>query len=464
MLRNIFTLLLLALCTQAGASHLMGGEITAKQISGLDYEITLTLYRDVSGVNLQNTASVELRDTARLVLQTLSLDTFSVRKQVGIPYGIDIYTYRDTITFSSAGTYILSYGSCCRNILVNASNGGTYLETRVLVNPTNGNSSPIFHAPPTNFARNLTTWSYNPAPLDLDGDSLAWEIAAPWQSLSPGMTPQNLTNWVLPISTSTGPFVMDSVTGQITWTPNMLGNHAFAIQVKEYRNGVLIGELRRDLQIIVINPLTVPVSPPAMAGFKSIPKNASGNHQLNFNHTQKGTFGVSARSTSTAPNSLDLQAFGEPFVLDANPATYSKIVNPNLVEGTIDWTPTLAEARTRPYIISFKASESVSSVEQTVIIYVGSFTNTKGIEVVYKDLIYPNPSSGDLYIELDLEREEMMSFELIDLNGKLIWSKKYSLNSGISRLDFGVEVNSGTYILNILGEKALRSSSRIVIN
>ena len=41
---------------------------------------------------------------------------------------------------------------------------------------------------------------------------------------------------------------INSVTGEITACPSIFGYFAFAVRVEEYRNGVKIGEVRRDAQ------------------------------------------------------------------------------------------------------------------------------------------------------------------------------------------------------------------------
>ena len=65
-------LLLLIFCffslLTAKASHLMGGQITSRNIGGLTYEVTLTLYRDTLGIPMYTTANVEYFDSLSMPL------------------------------------------------------------------------------------------------------------------------------------------------------------------------------------------------------------------------------------------------------------------------------------------------------------------------------------------------------------------------------------------------------------
>ena len=50
MKKLLFAICALAITAQSFASHLMGGQITAQNIGGTTYVITLTVYRDTIGI------------------------------------------------------------------------------------------------------------------------------------------------------------------------------------------------------------------------------------------------------------------------------------------------------------------------------------------------------------------------------------------------------------------------------
>src|SRR5581483_8683024 len=62
--------------------------------------------------------------------------------------------------------------------------------------------------------------------------------------------PYNSTNFTNNPSNA-GNFVIDPHTGQLTGTPNTVGLFDITVCVSEYRNGQLLGVLRRDFEFTV---------------------------------------------------------------------------------------------------------------------------------------------------------------------------------------------------------------------
>ncbi|MBC3789090.1 gliding motility-associated C-terminal domain-containing protein [Spirosoma utsteinense] len=106
---------------------------------------------------------------------------------------------------------------------------------------------------------------------DPDGDELRYSMVTPLDQKNTGRTP----------TTSPGPYpdvvwqpgygasnaipgspalTIDSKTGQLSVTATQLGLFVFAVKVEEYRNGVKLGEVRRDFQFLVVDcpPTTTP--------------------------------------------------------------------------------------------------------------------------------------------------------------------------------------------------------------
>ncbi|MBK9319365.1 MAG: hypothetical protein IPM91_11400 [Bacteroidetes bacterium] len=109
--------------------------------------------------------------------------------------------------------------------------------------------------PPIVLAQDSVPFYYNPLPFDADGDSIAWSLDVP---LSGNGVP--VAGYTLPPSDSLVPFNMDPITGEITFLPNTLCNFQVSVRVKEYRNGVQIGEITRDMQIIVVPSPNTPAT------------------------------------------------------------------------------------------------------------------------------------------------------------------------------------------------------------
>ncbi len=106
---------------------------------------------------------------------------------------------------------------------------------------------------------------------DPDGDELRYSMVTPLsprntgqnQSPSPGPYPDVVwRSGFGPTSAIPGSPALniDAQSGQLSVTANQLGLFVFAVKVEEYRNGVKIGEVRRDFQFLVVDcpPATTP--------------------------------------------------------------------------------------------------------------------------------------------------------------------------------------------------------------
>ena len=98
-------------------------------------------------------------------------------------YGVEVYTFHDTITLPGDGSYAIRWSECCRNgAIVNMSNPlneSMKLLTYITVDSASPNSSPSYLTPPVSYLPVHTVWQYNPLPFDPDGDSLVWSLQVP---------------------------------------------------------------------------------------------------------------------------------------------------------------------------------------------------------------------------------------------------------------------------------------------
>ena len=159
----------------------------------------------------------------------------------------------------------MAYSSCCRNDLItnlaNPSGDGMYVEA-TLDNTDTCQSSPTFTNLPVTYICANQPFNYNHGAIDADGDSLVYTLINPLDGpnpddtlvYAPGFTPTN------PISTTNGLFTLDTLTGQLTFTPDSQQIAVVTFLVQEYAdldgNGsheTLIGSTMRDMQIIVLD-------------------------------------------------------------------------------------------------------------------------------------------------------------------------------------------------------------------
>jgi len=79
--------------------------------------------------------------------------------------------------------------------------------------------------------------------------------------------------------------------------------------------------------------------------------------------------------------------------------------------------------------------------------------------------VYPNPSANDFQITLSLAAGENISFELSDINGKLILKKQMSFNAGNTSFNMDARnLSAGAYILRAKGESFSKTEKIIKTN
>ncbi|MBC7694423.1 MAG: T9SS type A sorting domain-containing protein [Burkholderiales bacterium] len=301
---KICSLFFYFICVHAFASHIVGGEISYRPLTNNNYEIKITVYRDCYfGIPpFDNPLVVSVFNSGGTLVQNvpfnfLGLDTVSMGAYLGaclvapVSYCIEKTTYCDTLNLPLlTGGYTIVTQRCCRSSnLLNLLNpnqiGSTYWTHIPGPEVTTINSSPVFSNEPAFLFCNGNSNSYNDGATDADGDSLAYSFSTPFAGLD-ACCPLVSTTGTVPSGTCTNlppscptacsqppyqPVVyinpyqsnypiasfpaiaIDPSTGIINLTPNLTGDFAVGVCVKEYRNGILLGTYYRDFQAKVYN-------------------------------------------------------------------------------------------------------------------------------------------------------------------------------------------------------------------
>jgi hypothetical protein len=242
------------------SSSLLGGEITCRNINGLMYETTLTIYRDTVSGNTPSSYTITYRD---------SLDTIIATHIVVTPpsvlwyNGFKSYNYIDTINFPYAGTFKASAWSCCRDSvdnIPNSTSAGMYLECMIMAD--GNNSSPKFLNVPITLAQLNNPFTNNITPYDADRDSMSWELTIPEDLVNNGSGGINIISlpYNYPPADSSLPFHIDSLLGDILFKPNLSGKYQIAIKLLEWRNGLQIGYVKRDMELSVVPIVNTPIT------------------------------------------------------------------------------------------------------------------------------------------------------------------------------------------------------------
>lgn len=301
MIRVFLLLILSALCFRANATHVMGGEITWK-CTGNGYVFQLVFYRDCNGVDV-NPVSENLEIWNHPSLSTISVlfvsrtdISPSCTQVLGSPNplscgsganggngvgAIEKIIYQSNPVILSgvppAQGWIITYKNFSRNgNITNLTNPTNYGVTiRATMYPIPGavagvcaDNSPQFLQDPYLVVCAGENYEYNMHPVDTDLDSVVTMLATPMDriegtSYNPPIDPDFLlyepgfstTNPTPDATFNAGnvPLVLDSQNGHLSFRSFTIGGFVIKVVAKSYRNGVLIAEVEREMQLIVTN-------------------------------------------------------------------------------------------------------------------------------------------------------------------------------------------------------------------
>jgi len=230
------------------ATHQKAAEITYEHIEGRRFAFTLTTF----------TYSRSFADRPFLTIQWRGLmggggaqtvaRTRNPAEYVGNLTNINIYTFE--IEFPNDGTFFISMEDPNRNggviNLPNSINIPIFVETMLVISSAMApNSSPILLNPPIDVGCFGIPFMHNPGAFDPDGDSLSFRFIN-----CRGAGGLDIPGFRLPSASNS--ITLDAVTGDLIWdSPETIGDFNIAILIEEFRNGVRIGSVMRDMQISV---------------------------------------------------------------------------------------------------------------------------------------------------------------------------------------------------------------------
>ena len=318
---------LLCFAFNAKATHQRAAEITYSWLGGNAYEFTLTTY------NVPN-AAWDQRDSL-LVKWGDGTENYMPRVNWhGIGDDCVVNYYRLAHNYSSSGTYKISMEDANRNYgVVNVPNSvmvPMYIETELVINPFLGynNSVQLLNAPVDKGCVGKL-YLHNPSAYDPDGDSLSYRLLP-----CKGMDGMDVSGYTYPMASQF--FEMDALTGELRWAnPVQRGEYNVAFIVEEWRHGVKIGSVIRDMQILISNC------------DNDLPE-IQCNDQYCLVAGEQLTFEISASDPDG--NNVTLTASGAPFEVAQSPA----MMNPETAFGQnpsfeFIWNTTYAHIRNTPY-------------------------------------------------------------------------------------------------------------------
>lgn len=349
-IRFLFIICLIVVSTVFGfATHNRAGEITYEQIGELTIRITIVTYT--------KTSSHVDRDSLIVYWGDGTSETVARINDKGTPLDNDIKRnfYVKEHTYPGRGTYTIGMTDPNRigGILnVNYPNSIRVkfhiVTTFTFLNQQfqGENNSAVLLQPPIDIGCVGQPFVHNPNAYDPDGDSLAYEWVVPLQDVG-----SPVPNFLFPDQIDPGPenkITLDEETGDIVWdSPQRKGQYNIAIRIKEYRKGVLINSIIRDMQIEITE---CDNRPPVLQV----------NDQVCAIAGDLLEIPVMVDDPERETQLVKVTALGGPLTLETSPAIFASGDQYEVVPRTMDfiWQTHCEHIRGAKYTMVFKATDN----------------------------------------------------------------------------------------------------------
>lgn len=285
--RHILSVVICSTMVCSRAAHIVGGDLYYECLGNNNYKITLKIYRDCAAtgdsvawfdepafIAIYNNNHLLDYDSVDLIAYPAIIPPDTRNPCLQAPANIcveaGIFQYIKNLP-PRAGGYDIAYVRCCRNATIQniyAPNtvGATYVAHIPDATLASCNSSPVFASfPPIVICVNAPI-NFDHRAVDPDGDRLVYSLCTPYSGASQfdpkplpsaTLTPLGSVTWLSPFSATnplggSPPLTINPQTGFLTGIPDRAGQYVVGVCVSEYRNGMLLGETRRDFQFNIV--------------------------------------------------------------------------------------------------------------------------------------------------------------------------------------------------------------------
>jgi len=382
------------------ANHILGADITWKQISADTFLFTAAVYRSCAEMKLANSPFSYFGTCAGYTAPKTILGSMCCTMDVTpgnnggcdqcndptctYPYGTQLINEEVKIVFpAGCCDWFVSWGQNYRDGSINTIPGGQpfYVEAEINTCLNRRDNSPTFNTPANNiFCVNQCNMMDNSA-KDIDStskikpDSLVYKLVSPLQGHDKPVTYDKNYSYLNPMivwhdSVPCVGFNLDNQTGMLQFQPRVQGISVMAIEVDEWRqdaNGIYqkIGSIIRDIEFYVASSCpptnTLPVIPGINGGNSYSDHICRGQQQLCFQI-----------------RAFDLN--GDTVKMSWNQPSYMKGAVFSNISGTAKWptynfcwSPNDSLERLQPYTFTVTARSTkmpFDSISQTFSIYV----------------------------------------------------------------------------------------------
>jgi hypothetical protein len=379
------------------ASHIVGGDISYTNTGAGQYKITVNLFRDCAGLAAPASITIDMVSscgnnlTAVLPLvnpggtqvsQICAAQLANSSCSGGALPGIQQYTYEDIVTLPvNCNSWTFSYSNCCRGTSVNLVGTANFFISATLNSVTSpANNSPKIVAPLISYFCANQAASYSFEADEVDGNLLVYSLVGASSSAGTTITYNSGYSGSVPI-----PGITMSSTGQLNFTPTMMGVYTIVVQVSEYNSSSqLVGVTQRDVIFNIINCTNT--EPSASGGqISGLTGNATPTGSFSLDVTEGNSFTFNAVfSDANAGNVLNLSSN----ILTDLPGSTMSTSGTNPLTATISWTaPSSAAGKNNTFTLLVFDDACPISGEQ-------SFSYS--INVLDGSVVWPGDANNDL--------------------------------------------------------------------
>ncbi len=298
-LNSTLILLFLIITTRSlYATHIVGGEfsLTTLKIStpSLTHLLTLNLYRDEINGNpgskdKQVTVGIYSKNTHKLIEAHILvlMDVFDIetnnstcQNNNSLKTNLNIFSKKINLSpavYTDSQGYYIVWQRCCRNYTINniksPEKSGAVFYLEFPAQNLFQNSSPVFSQLTIDYICIGQPFTLNFSAKDADGDELRYSMSTPLNGFAnttaPSPNPFLIGSnnypaviWEVGYNENSAiqgsiPLQINPVTGILNVTADQIGLFVLAVKIEEYRNGIKIGEVRREAQMKVIECLNI---------------------------------------------------------------------------------------------------------------------------------------------------------------------------------------------------------------
>jgi hypothetical protein len=452
---NLFSCSLLALyfflvtVEKSSASHALGADLTYKCLGpgptpgSYTYKFTYTFYRDCSGIPAPAAPDMVITNSCGYSVPTVNLipaigspiqispvcSTASSTCNGGVYLGIQEWIYEVTVTLPGlCHDWTFSHSESARNTAITtlAPGGSGNLFVYSILNNTGDSciDSPVFLNRP---AISLCTGQYfcfNNSTVSTPGDSLSFQLITP----RTGPLPADTVSFLPGYSTtqpliSNPPMTFDSQTGIFCLSPTQPDVSVLSILTRVFRNGNLITQVERDLQIMAT---TCANTIPELTGINGFPGNS-----FTACRGKQNCFFIS----SFDPDVSDITSITWDHAI---PGATLTSLGSSRDTAIFCWTPSATDTLSSPYIFTATVRDNscpynglrvftyyVTVDPDSTCIPLNTFSPSNKINSLK---FFPNPVRNVAYIEIDKDFPFSENYELQVLNllGEIVFRSTVS--------------------------------------